>query len=84
MLVAVHRDDRVVGWAAAGPVSARAVYRGVVEHSVYVSVVTRSGRTFQRWQHDSTAKDAAQVWFYVDDGTVYLEQIRAAHPDETK
>lgn len=49
-----------------------------------LGVVTRGGRTFQRWQHDSTAKDAAQVWFYVDDGTVYLEQIRAAHPDETK
>src|SRR5699024_449646 len=29
--------DRMIGWAAAGPVSARAVYRGVVEHSVYVA-----------------------------------------------
>ncbi|KID31078.1 sortase-like acyltransferase [Prauserella sp. Am3] len=41
MLVAVavdgDGDDRVLGWAAAGPVSARPVYRGVVEHSVYVS-----------------------------------------------
>lgn len=36
MLVAVDGDDRVLGWAAAGPVSARPVYRGVVEHSVYV------------------------------------------------
>lgn len=49
-----------------------------------LGVVTRGGRTFQRWQHESTAKGAAQVWFYVDDGTVYLEQIRAALPDETK
>lgn len=36
MLVAVDGDDRVLGWAAAGPVSTRAVYRGVVEHSVHV------------------------------------------------
>jgi len=37
MLVAIDADDRMIGWAAAGPVSARAVYRGVVEHSVYVA-----------------------------------------------
>jgi phosphinothricin acetyltransferase len=36
-LVAVDHDDRVLGWAAASPTSARAVYRGVVEHSVYVA-----------------------------------------------
>ena len=28
--------DTVVGWVAVGPVSTRAVYAGVVEHSVYV------------------------------------------------
>lgn len=36
MLVAVDGGECVLGWAAAGPVSARPVYRGVVEHSVYV------------------------------------------------
>nr|WP_041582806.1 GNAT family N-acetyltransferase [Xylanimonas cellulosilytica] len=30
-------DGDVVGWAAGAPVSSRAVYRGVVEHSVYVA-----------------------------------------------
>ncbi|MDP9884345.1 phosphinothricin acetyltransferase [Sinomonas atrocyanea] len=29
-------DSRVLGWAGAGRVSAREVYRGVVEHSLYV------------------------------------------------
>jgi phosphinothricin acetyltransferase len=29
-------DGRVLGWVAASPVSARRVYAGVVEHSVYV------------------------------------------------
>ena len=35
-LVAVDGDG-VVGWAAASSVSARAAYRGVIEHSVYVA-----------------------------------------------
>lgn len=34
-------DDAVVGWAAASPVSARPVYAGVVEHSIYVAAVVR-------------------------------------------
>lgn len=36
-LVAIENDS-VVGWAALSPVSKRAVYRGVAEVSVYVSV----------------------------------------------
>ena len=32
-----EREGVVVGWVAASPVSARAAYRGVVEHSVYVA-----------------------------------------------
>lgn len=35
-LVAVDDSGTVVGWAAASLVSARQVYRGVIEHSVYV------------------------------------------------
>jgi L-amino acid N-acyltransferase YncA len=35
-LVAVASDGRVAGWAALSPVSARAVYAGVAEVSVYV------------------------------------------------
>lgn len=35
-LVAVDEVEAVVGWAAASPVSSRAVYRGVIEHSVYI------------------------------------------------
>ncbi|MCG7417145.1 N-acetyltransferase family protein [Microbacterium sp. ACRRU] len=36
-LVAVGPDRRVLGWIAASAVSSREVYRGVVEHSVYVA-----------------------------------------------
>ncbi|MFB7892953.1 GNAT family N-acetyltransferase [Microbacterium sp. NPDC056044] len=35
-LVAVDDTDTVIGWAAASSVSARAAYRGVIEHSVYI------------------------------------------------
>jgi len=41
-LVAIAGDD-VVGWAAVSPVSRRAVYRGVVEASVYVDEDQRGG-----------------------------------------
>jgi L-amino acid N-acyltransferase YncA len=34
--VAAELDERVVGWAACGPVSSRWAYRGVAESSVYV------------------------------------------------
>ena len=34
-------DGEVVGWVAVSPVSRRAVYRGVVEHSVYVAEEAR-------------------------------------------
>jgi phosphinothricin acetyltransferase len=35
--VAAERNDEIVGWAAAGPVSSRWAYRGVAESSVYVA-----------------------------------------------
>jgi len=39
-LVAVD-GDRILGWAALSAVSSRRVYRGVVEHSVYVAAAAR-------------------------------------------
>jgi len=35
--VVAESSDEVVGWAAAGPVSSRRCYRGVLESSVYVA-----------------------------------------------
>jgi phosphinothricin acetyltransferase len=35
-LVAVDAAETVIGWAAASRVSVREVYRGVIEHSVYI------------------------------------------------
>ena len=62
-LVATDPADSVLGWVAASRVSAREVYRGVVEHSVYVAdrahgrgVGTALLTSFLR------AADAADIW----------------------
>ncbi len=57
-LVAVD-GGAVIGWAAASPVSAREVYRGVVEHSVYVAR-DRQGQGIGR-QLVQALIDAAEV-----------------------
>ncbi|GAA2585452.1 hypothetical protein GCM10009862_25580 [Microbacterium binotii] len=42
-LVAVDAGGGITGWVAASAVSHREVYRGVVEHSVYVTTEVRGG-----------------------------------------
>ena len=42
-LVATDPGGEVLGWVAAGPVSDRCVYAGVVEHSVYVDPQAQGG-----------------------------------------
>ncbi|MET0590695.1 MAG: hypothetical protein ABWZ77_05925 [Naasia sp.] len=46
--------------------------------------VTRDGATHDRWQYKPTQRGNARIWFYVDEQTVYLEQVHTRHPDETK
>ncbi len=54
---------RVVGWAAVSAVSSRPVYRGVVEHSVYVEADAR-GRGIGHLLLDAliASAEAAGVW----------------------
>jgi len=61
-LVAVE-DGTLVGWAAAGRVSSRCVYEGVLEHSVYVAESAR-GHGVGRILLDAflRAAEAAEVW----------------------
>jgi phosphinothricin acetyltransferase len=55
--------DTVVGWVAAGPTSSRAVYRGVVEHSVYVDPAVRGrGVGAALLARLCTAADASGYW----------------------
>ena len=60
--VARH-EGVVVGWVAASPVSERCVYRGVVEHSVYVAAAARGRGTGRRLLETLiAATDAAGIW----------------------
>lgn len=54
---------RVVGWVAASPVSSRAVYAGVVEHSVYVdSGYHRRGVGAALLRALIASSEAAGIW----------------------
>jgi L-amino acid N-acyltransferase YncA len=61
--VCLDARGRVMGWAAVSPVSVRAVYAGVVEHSVYVARAAR-GRGVGRLLLDGLARstEAAGIW----------------------
>ncbi|MGC1210025.1 MAG: N-acetyltransferase family protein [Micromonospora sp.] len=61
--VAVDGDDTVLGWTAVSPTSARAVYSGVVEHSVYVDPAAQ-GRGIARLLVDAlvASTEAAGIW----------------------
>ncbi|WP_182046690.1 GNAT family N-acetyltransferase [Curtobacterium sp. ME26] len=55
--------DAVLGWVAVSPISARPVYRGVVEHSVYVAAAAR-GRGVGHLLLDAliASTEAAGIW----------------------
>ncbi|BCJ46070.1 hypothetical protein GCM10010168_50180 [Actinoplanes ianthinogenes] len=55
--------DTVLGWVAVAPVSARAVYAGVVEHSVYVDPAARGRGVGRALLHQVIAStEAAGIW----------------------
>ncbi|MFD0575490.1 GNAT family N-acetyltransferase [Dactylosporangium darangshiense] len=61
--VAVDEAGTVLGWVAVSPVSARAVYAGVVEHSVYVDAAAQ-GRGVGRALLDAliASTEADGIW----------------------
>ncbi|OPG02645.1 N-acetyltransferase [Streptomyces sp. GKU 895] len=62
-LAALDGDGRVLGWAAAVPVSDRCAYAGVVEHSVYVDPGARGrGVGLALLQALLASTDAAGIW----------------------
>ncbi len=62
-LVAVDGSGTVLGWVAASRVSQREVYRGVIEHSVYVAPEAQGRRIGSALLEGFlAAADAAGIW----------------------
>jgi L-amino acid N-acyltransferase YncA len=75
------RGGEVVGWAAAGSVSDRCVYCGVVEHSVYIGEAARGQGVGQRLLEELIAStEAAGIWtiqtgiFPENEGSIRLHE----------
>jgi L-amino acid N-acyltransferase YncA len=61
--VVAESDDEVVGWAAAGPVSTRRCYRGVVESSVYVAAAAQGRGVGRALMEELIARaERAGIW----------------------
>lgn len=71
-LVAVDETGTVVGWAAASPVSSREVYRGVVEHSVYIAP-THHGRGIGRQLLDAFMAAAEDAGYWMIQSSIFPE-----------
>lgn len=71
-LVAVDDTGAVVGWAAASPVSAREVYRGVIEHSVYIAP-THHGQGIGRLLLDAFMAAAEDAGYWIIQSSIFPE-----------
>lgn len=67
-------DGLVLGWAAASPVSGRPVYRGVIEHSVYVHEDAR-GRGIGRALLAAFVSAADESGFWTIQSSIFPENI---------
>ncbi len=73
-LVAVDDADALVGWIAASAVSARPVYRGVIEHSVYIDRAAR-GNGVGRLLLDAFIAAAEEAGIWTIQSSVFPENV---------
>ncbi|MBW9110563.1 GNAT family N-acetyltransferase [Microbacterium ureisolvens] len=71
-LVAVDETGTVTGWAAASPVSTRAAYRGVIEHSVYIDPA-HHGRGIGRLLLDALIDAAEKAGYWTIQSSIFPE-----------
>ena len=76
-LVAVDGDGTIRGWVAASPVSSRAVYAGVVEHSVYVADAAR-GRGVGRALLEAFIESAERNGVWTIQSSIFPENAASA------
>jgi L-amino acid N-acyltransferase YncA len=75
--VAVDDDGSVLGWVAASPTSARPVYAGVVEHSVYVHPDAR-GRGVGRRLLDELIASTERAGIWTIESRIFPENTASA------
>ena len=63
---------KVVGWAACSPISSRPVYKGVADHSVYVSAAAR-GQGVGHVLLSTFLEDAAEAGFWMMESRIFPE-----------
>lgn len=73
-LVAADAEDDVIGWAAASLVSSRDVYRGVIEHSVYVDPA-HQGRGIGRLLLDAFVAEADEFGYWTIQSSIFPENV---------
>jgi phosphinothricin acetyltransferase len=71
-MVATTGDGSVVGWAAASRVSSREVYRGVIEHSVYVAHSTQGAGVGRLLLH-AFVDGAEQAGYWTIQSSIFPE-----------
>lgn len=74
-------DGRVVGWVAASRVSSREVYRGVIEHSVYVDARAR-GRGIGGALLRAFLDAADEAGFWTVQSSIFPENTASLHLHE--
>lgn len=72
-LVAVD-GEIIIGWAAASPVSSRPVYRGVIEHSVYVAEAAQ-GRGVGRELLAAFLEAAEAAGYWMVQSSIFPENL---------
>jgi hypothetical protein len=46
--------------------------------------ISRAGIEYDRWQLKLSHRDGSRIWYWVEDGNVFIEQVHTSHPNETK
>ncbi|MEY3408067.1 MAG: hypothetical protein RL038_1128 [Actinomycetota bacterium] len=46
--------------------------------------VIRNGKKFDRWQLKISITHGARIWYWIENNSVFIEQVHTSHPNKTK